>query len=113
MADEQGAKAVRRVWRYPSRDQHPDADIFVYEAWCKRCGICSEMCPAGVFESDETGRPILANPDACIACYLCENLCPEMAITVYKERKTKGKSGDAGRADEASAEGGGGGRDGG
>ena len=112
MADERGANAVRRVWRYPPRDKHPDTDIFVYEDWCKRCGICSEMCPAGVFESDETGRPILANPDACIACYLCENLCPEMAITVYKERK-KGKSGDAGRAGEASAEGGGGGRDGG
>jgi len=83
-------RSVRRVWRYPSRDEHPDVDIFVYEPWCKRCGICAAMCPAGVFETDEAGKPVLADPDACIACYLCEKLCPEMAITVYKERRSGG-----------------------
>jgi 2-oxoglutarate ferredoxin oxidoreductase subunit delta len=88
--------AVRRAWHYPGRDEHPDVDIFVYDQWCKRCGICAAMCPAGVFESDEAGRPVLANPDACIACYLCEKLCPDMAITVYKERKSAGRDGKGG-----------------
>ena len=93
-----------RAWRYPSRDEHPDAPIFVYEDWCKCCGICSAMCPAGVFTVDETGRPIVTNPDACTACYLCEKLCPDMAITVYKERRkatdaSRGNDG-AGAADE-------------
>jgi NAD-dependent dihydropyrimidine dehydrogenase PreA subunit len=86
-----------RAWRYPSRDEHPDQLIFIYEDWCKSCGICSEMCPAGVFTVDEAGRPHVAHPDACTACYLCEQLCPDMAITVYKERRKGSADAGAGR----------------
>ena len=89
---------ARRAWRYPSREEHPDVPIFVYEDWCKCCGICTATCPAGVFTVDEAGRPIVTNPDACTACCLCEKLCPDMAITVYKERKTAGGPGAAGGA---------------
>ncbi|MBD3349573.1 MAG: 4Fe-4S dicluster domain-containing protein [Candidatus Eisenbacteria bacterium] len=101
MADDRESRATaKRVWRYPGREEHPDVDIFVYEPWCKNCGICSEICPARVFSSDETGKPVLENPEACIACYLCEKLCPEMAITVYKEpagrRGTADKGGEGG-----------------
>jgi 2-oxoglutarate ferredoxin oxidoreductase subunit delta len=77
----------RRAWTYPPRSEHPDADVFVYDAWCKGCGICYELCPTGVLSADRGGRPIVEKPEACIACYLCEMLCPDMAITVYKERK--------------------------
>ena len=71
------------------RDEHPDAVVYIYEKWCKCCGICYSMCPAGVFTSDKSGLPIVSNPDACTACGLCEMLCPDMAITVYKERPAK------------------------
>lgn len=91
MSDKHKMDAVARAWRYPGKDEHPEQLIFIYEDWCKSCGICSEMCPAGVFTVDDTGRPRVAHPDACTACYLCEQLCPDMAITVYKER---GKSGE-------------------
>lgn len=89
--------APRRAWEYPSRAEHPEREIFVYNAWCKACGLCYEFCPTGVFTSDRTGRPIVSHPDKCIACNLCEMLCPDMAITVYKERKKKtaGTSGGA------------------
>jgi 2-oxoglutarate ferredoxin oxidoreductase subunit delta len=50
------------------------------------------MCPQGVFTSDKSGLPIVSDPDACTACGLCEILCPDMAITVHKQRPTKGKS---------------------
>ena len=80
---------VARKWRYPSREEHPDVEIYVHEPWCKCCGICYELCPAGVFEADKAGRPVLAHPEKCIACYLCEKLCPDMAITVHKERQKK------------------------
>ena len=95
-----------RIWRYPPRSEHPDEEIFIYDKWCKCCGICYELCPAGVLSSDKAGKPVVANPDACTACYLCERLCPDMAITIHKERKAKagpdkGKaaSGRGGRAD--------------
>lgn len=96
MTDRTSGDTVARVWRYPARDEHPDVDIFIYQDWCKCCGICSELCPAGVFTTGEAGRPVLQNPEACIACYLCEKLCPDMAITVYKERKKAGPSEDPG-----------------
>jgi 2-oxoglutarate ferredoxin oxidoreductase subunit delta len=88
MSRAENGAAVRRAWRYPTREEHPDTPIFIYEAWCKNCGICAAMCPADVFTVNETGRPVVTNPDACIACHLCEKLCPDMAITVYKERKS-------------------------
>lgn len=91
--ERKGAHAApERRWRYPERSEHPDAEIFVYDKWCKACGICYEFCPVDVFASDKAGRPIVSHPEKCIACYLCEMLCPDMAITVYKERKKKGDS---------------------
>jgi 2-oxoglutarate ferredoxin oxidoreductase subunit delta len=81
--------APQRQWRYPPRDDHPDQEIFIYHDWCKSCGICYEFCPTGVFTSDKSGRPVVANPDKCTVCLLCEMLCPDMAITVYKEREKK------------------------
>ncbi len=84
------APATERKWRYPSRDEHPDVEIFVYDEWCKCCGICYELCPAGVLEADKSGRPVVAHPEKCLACHMCEMLCPDMAITVYRERGKKG-----------------------
>jgi 2-oxoglutarate ferredoxin oxidoreductase subunit delta len=80
----------KRQWHYPSYDEHPDEQIFIYDKWCKSCGICYSMCPKGVLTSDKAGRPVVSDPDACIACGLCEILCPDMAITVHKPRKGKG-----------------------
>lgn len=88
--DDKRTRVAEPKWRYPERSEHPDAVVFIYEPWCKSCGICYEFCPTGVFTSDKAGRPIIANPDKCIACGLCEILCPDMAITVYKEKKTGG-----------------------
>jgi 2-oxoglutarate ferredoxin oxidoreductase subunit delta len=87
MADKAPRETSQRVWRYPSREEHPEAEIFVYDQWCKSCGICAAFCPTGVFVPDKSGRPIVANPDNCIACGLCEIMCPDMAITVYKKKK--------------------------
>ncbi|MBD3368368.1 MAG: 4Fe-4S ferredoxin [Candidatus Eisenbacteria bacterium] len=90
-ASREQQKKQKRAWRYPSQSEHPGSEIYIHEDWCKNCGICYEMCPKGVLSCDPSGRPVVENPDACIACYLCEMLCPDMAITVHKERA--GKSG--------------------
>ena len=56
--------------------------IKVYKDWCKRCGICVEFCPKSVLVQDESGLPIVKNPDECIGCGLCEIRCPDFAIEV-------------------------------
>jgi len=35
-----------------------------------------------VLESDELGRVVVAKPDQCIACKICERLCPDFAINI-------------------------------
>ena len=100
MADREAkSEACRRRWNYPDASEHPDDAVFIYEKWCKSCGICYSMCPHGVFTADKSGLPIVSNPSLCTACGLCEILCPDMAITVYK--KPTVESSDSGkRSDE-------------
>jgi 2-oxoglutarate ferredoxin oxidoreductase subunit delta len=80
---------ARCRWQYPPKSDHPDADIFIFESWCKSCGICYTFCPLGVISSDKSGRPVISHPEKCIACGVCELMCPDMAITIYKKRKGK------------------------
>ena len=58
------------------------ATILVSENWCKRCGICIAFCPNKVLENDESGRVVVAKPEQCIACKICERLCPDFAINI-------------------------------
>ena len=64
--------------------------IQINEAWCKKCGICVEFCPATVFEARADGFPVIVNADACTWCEMCVLRCPDLAI-VLKE-KTSGEA---------------------
>lgn len=65
--------------------------IEIYESWCKRCGICSAFCPAGVLVQDESGRVGVQSPDRCTGCQLCELRCPDFAIHVRLPNKKQEK----------------------
>jgi 2-oxoglutarate ferredoxin oxidoreductase subunit delta len=69
---------------------------------CKACGICIELCPEQVFDRDGFGNPVLARPEACTQCLLCELHCPDFAIEV-RRRERKSKSGKAADGAQASA----------
>lgn len=56
--------------------------VNIYDAWCKKCGICVEFCPKGVLTSDELGTPHPTYQDKCIGCTQCVLHCPDFAITV-------------------------------
>ena len=48
---------------------------------CINCGMCSVVCPHGVFAPDgDTAR--LVQPESCMECGACQLNCPTGAIVV-------------------------------
>jgi NAD-dependent dihydropyrimidine dehydrogenase PreA subunit len=48
---------------------------------CIGCGICTEVCPHGVFDV-QNGKAIILDRDLCMECGACEQNCPVEAISV-------------------------------
>ncbi len=48
---------------------------------CVGCGMCSQVCPHGVF-TQENGTALLGNRDECMECGACAMNCPTQAISV-------------------------------
>lgn len=64
----------------------------VYANWCKSCGICIALCPKKVYDKNETGGPVVARPDDCIGCRICEVHCPDFAMSIterYPDRRNR------------------------
>ncbi len=59
-----------------------NTSIRINPDWCKRCGICLELCPKQVLGFNATGRVVALHPQQCIACKTCERICPDFAINV-------------------------------
>ncbi len=54
---------------------------------CKACGICIDLCPTHVFDAAEMGEAVVARPEDCTLCLLCELHCPDFAIEVRRREK--------------------------
>jgi 2-oxoglutarate ferredoxin oxidoreductase subunit delta len=59
---------------------------------CKGCGFCVLHCPTKCLKLSETDTnsyglyyAYQADEDACIACMNCAVVCPDAAITVFRE----------------------------
>jgi NAD-dependent dihydropyrimidine dehydrogenase PreA subunit len=48
---------------------------------CTGCGVCTEVCPHGVFVV-ESGKAKIVDRDACIECGACALNCSEGALSV-------------------------------
>jgi NAD-dependent dihydropyrimidine dehydrogenase PreA subunit len=48
---------------------------------CNNCGMCSTVCPHGVFAAGEDAAR-LVNAGACMECGACQKNCPTGAVTV-------------------------------
>lgn len=60
--------------------------VSINEVWCKGCGLCIAICPKKVLEFNERVKSEPVRMDDCIGCHQCENICPDLAVTV-KEAK--------------------------
>ena len=75
------------------------ANITIDKTCCKGCNSCLTACPKGIFVKSKrrnkygTTMPDLKDPEYCIACRMCERLCPDGAINVEKKpgREQDGK----------------------
>jgi NAD-dependent dihydropyrimidine dehydrogenase PreA subunit len=52
------------------------------EERCVQCGICVDVCPTNVFDGEPGATPIIARPDDCQTCWMCEAYCPVDALYV-------------------------------
>lgn len=59
-----------------------DIKIMIENKLCKQCGICSALCPKQVFDQKYGDYPVVARPEDCIGCKLCQMRCPDFAIEV-------------------------------
>jgi len=71
------------------------ATFHIFPAYCKGCGLCKEKCPNKVIIwSDELGvhgTPAVKpkDEDSCIACSICEMVCPDGAISIIRKKQKK------------------------
>ncbi|WP_429163260.1 4Fe-4S binding protein [Desulfitispora alkaliphila] len=62
----------------------------IFPGMCKGCGLCIEKCPVKIIEWSKAlgvyGTPAVEVNDAdkCIACNMCQLVCPDCAIVIEK-----------------------------
>ncbi|GEE01898.1 ferredoxin [Gordonia spumicola] len=49
---------------------------------CIGCDKCVAACPTNVFDSTESGVPVIARQSDCQTCFMCEAYCPTDALYV-------------------------------
>jgi ferredoxin len=63
----------------------PYATAKVRADGCTLCRSCTNVCPTHAFRFDESEQTLLFKQIDCVACGLCEAVCPENVITLHRE----------------------------
>ena len=69
------------------------AQILIDEEWCKGCYLCLHYCKKEIFGKSKKRNargyslPQILAPEKCTSCKSCELICPELAISVQKEKE--------------------------
>lgn len=99
-----GRIRTERYWRRPldhSEVPRTRGLIRILTEQCKGCAYCVEYCPLDVLAlSDRFNRkgyhpPEVRKPGECVACRLCETLCPEFSIYVVETNDSGGPAAPA------------------
>ncbi len=59
----------------------------LFEDLCTGCGDCVVACPTHVFDPGPAGTPVIARPDQCQSCFMCELYCPADALYVGADQR--------------------------
>jgi len=65
--------------------------IEVSDIYCKGCELCISACPPKVLKleieklTSKGYHPAFIFKDGCTGCAICSLVCPDAAITVYRE----------------------------
>jgi len=88
-----GDQAEQRYWRTPLDDgdlKRTRGDVHIVTERCKGCAYCVEYCPLEVLRMSEQFNlkgyhpPEVGKADTCVACRLCEVICPEFSIYIHE-----------------------------
>lgn len=68
----------------------PRGNIHIIEERCKECGYCWNYCPKDILEKSDLINANGYHPtrikdgkeSSCVACGMCESICPDFAIYV-------------------------------
>ena len=65
--------------------------VVILEENCKACALCVSVCPKHILQFSKTKmnsqgyHPIeCTDQDKCILCKQCTDICPDVAIELYK-----------------------------
>jgi NAD-dependent dihydropyrimidine dehydrogenase PreA subunit len=58
----------------------------IFEEDCTGCGACVPACPTHVLDPGQNGVPVVARPDQCQTCFMCELYCDADAIYVAPDQ---------------------------
>ncbi len=67
--------------------------IEINEERCKGCGLCTIACSRHLLQLSDTPNSlgytiaVAIDQERCTGCSLCAEMCPDVAITVFKENQ--------------------------
>jgi NAD-dependent dihydropyrimidine dehydrogenase PreA subunit len=59
----------------------------IFSDRCTGCNDCVAACPTHVLDPGTDGVPVIARPEQCQTCFMCELYCPVDAIYVAPEQR--------------------------
>jgi len=80
---------IEQTSREPGRTSLEFPQPFAFAAvaanGCTMCRSCVNVCPTHAFSLDESSQSLQFKHVSCVACGLCEKVCPESVITLRHE----------------------------
>ena len=86
------SEQTRKKYKVLTYEKDSKGTWNIFPELCKGCGLCIEKCPKDVMSWSEElgvyGTPAVEiDTEGCIYCGICEQVCPDVAIRVFKEKK--------------------------
>lgn len=73
-------KGIQYLEQQNVRIEPLSEDIVRREERCTHCGLCTIFCPSGALSLERGTMRVLYDPEQCVACLECLDVCPTHAI---------------------------------